>query len=533
MSFTPTPEQLAIVDMIETEPNTSLLVDARAGAAKTSTIVLAADKIKVRPALAVAFNKRNAEDLKLRLPQDFETKTLNGAGHQAWMRVVGKLQVDDGKILTITKQVCGKRPYDDETIPEVMALVRGARVAGLIPFGAPMGKHGLVIDHPDAWEEIAFAKGFTLTDETLGFARQVLKTSISQAYQRLIDFDDQIYMSVLFGGIYNQYHTVIVDESQDLSPLNHLQLCKLVSRRLIAVGDPYQAIYAFRGADNNSMANLQGTIQAHHPSFVFKRLGLTYTFRAPQVVVARQLDHVPDYKAHEVCAEGEVINWPPPKPSVLDVDLTQPITETEPVRKTSWSLFEVPAEGFILCRNNAPLIKLAFTFIRHRRPVKILGRDIGAQLGSILNKITNKRTIPIAQTEDLLDKWFDRELAKAGDSEMKASVIRDRYECLNVLIESSGAETSTEAVQFIKDLFSDQQAQGLVLSSGHRAKGLETEWVMHLDPWRVPSRFALEAQQRGNEDMIRQELNLKYVIETRTKSTLVLANLEDCEEVGR
>lgn len=57
--------------------------------------------------------------------------------------------------------------------------------------------------------------------------------------------------------------------------------------------------------------------------------------------------------------------------------------------------------------------------------------------------------------------------------------------------------------------------------SGHKSKGLEWASVFHLDPWRIPSPFSRKGE------ALEQELNLEYVITTRTKSELTLIDLED------
>ena len=529
MTFTPTPEQQAIIDTIRDEPTTSLMVKALAGSSKTTTITMASHVIGTSPCLAVAFNKRIAEELADKLPAEFHSKTLNALGMAAWRNGSGvsNIQVDADKLFKITKALVGKtsaeqkvqhytfsaakaEPVDGaDDFTESLTLARAAKSAGLVPKGAPMMKTGLVPDTDEQWEELAFAKGFHATKTTVGFARKIVLESIKQAYSGIIDFDDQIYMSVLFGGKFPQYHTVIVDEAQDLSPLNHRMVLAMARTRLIVVGDPFQAIYAFRGADSSSMDNLKTLVEAKFGA-PMKVLGLTYSFRAPRIISSRQRSHVPDFKSWETCVEGTLEQWP--KPGV------------ERVR--TWNLSSIPEVGAILCRNNAPLMKVGFALIKQRRRVKILGRDIGASLAGLLGKITNKNNLPVANVYRLVDAWQIKELEKAGDAESKRDVILDRAECLFVLLEASGAATSHEAQDFIKDLFADK-AEGLVLSSGHRSKGLEWNWVMHLDPWRVPSKFATPGT-----SAYEQELNLKYVIETRTKSTLVLASVGDCEEIG-
>ena len=57
MTFTPTPEQLAIVEAAATS-NENLAVVARAGAAKTSTLVLIAEALQKKTSFASPLTKR-------------------------------------------------------------------------------------------------------------------------------------------------------------------------------------------------------------------------------------------------------------------------------------------------------------------------------------------------------------------------------------------------------------------------------------------------------------------------------------------
>lgn len=527
MTFEPTPQQKVICQFIADHPDTSLMIDARAGSAKTSTLVLAAKSILTRPVLAVAFNKRNADDLREKLPADFDCKTLNGVGHGAWQKVRnGKLQLDADKLFKIAKEVLNKTDAskydkDDDTFITTLNLARAAKTAGLVPVGAPMGVKGLWPDHDESWKELAWQKGLDVGDAEILGARNILLKSINQGFAGLIDFDDQIYLSVLFGGSYSKYHTVIVDEAQDLSPLNHLQLKKMVGTRLIAVGDPYQAIYAFRGADSNSMTNL---FDLFAESSAFERLGLTYSFRAPKSVAKRQIEHVSDFDSWHTNPEG-VIEWWPQTDEGYNPDPSHPNVPM------IWSIQAIPHAGAVLCRNNAPLMKLAFALIKSRRPVTILGRDIGAQLGNLLWKISNKRDMPIADVWPLLDAWEAAERSKAGESDAKLATVSDKRECLDVLLDASGETTTLACKEFIQRLFSDRPNGELILSSGHRSKGMEWDWVMHLNPENLPSRQAVNAARNGNVAPMLQEKNLQYVIETRTKHTLVMASLTQCEEI--
>jgi superfamily I DNA/RNA helicase len=87
------------------------------------------------------------------------------------------------------------------------------------------------------------------------------------------------------------------------------------------------------------------------------------------------------------------------------------------------------------------------------------------------------------------------------------------------VVESVDLHTQGELCSTIESLFSKDS--GLItLATAHRAKGLEWPHVLHLDPWRIPSRWA------KSEEALLQETNARYVIETRAKETLILADLE-------
>ncbi len=127
----------------------------------------------------------------------------------------------------------------------------------------------------------------------------------------------------------------------------------------------------------------------------------------------------------------------------------------------------------------------------------------------------------------LIQAWMESEcsLAQANKHEEKVAGITDRGECLLAVIDS-GCRDAGELRQMLSKLFAREAGQ-VILSSGHRAKGLESDVVIHLDPFRIPSRFAREAAKHGDDRQLKQENNLRYVIETRTKHTFIEANLED------
>jgi DNA helicase-2/ATP-dependent DNA helicase PcrA len=347
-------------------------------------------------------------------------------------------------------------------------------------------------------------------EDIVRFARAVLRVSIQEAmHNGYIDYDDQIYLSVLANGAYEKYPVVAVDEAQDLSALNHLQLQKslAIGGRLIAVGDPKQAIYAFRGASSKSMAQIKNL----RPDTMLE-FPLSLTFRCSKLVVARNQGHAPGFEAAPANKDGVLLDFR---------------------NKPEWTWDDLPSERkAILCRNNAPLLDCAFRLIKSGRGVTMLGRDIGKSLIALLHKIVGTREIPVSEAMEKIRRWKDKEidLALANGKEEKMAGIEDRADSLIAVAESiDDPESSSRAIEAaITELFENQS--GLItLGTGHRAKGLEWPVVIHLDPWRLPSKHAKSASERGDPTPMEQEMNLKYVIETRSQEYLVLANLNGFE----
>jgi superfamily I DNA/RNA helicase len=173
-----------------------------------------------------------------------------------WQRLLSRYQ----KIYNLTLEYAKKNKLQSEgAFSTVMTLVKGARHAGLVPTEFASQFSSILDDTWDNWLDIADSYFVDLNDELLAAARTVLIQSIRQGFNGVIDYDDQIYLSRLFGGVFPRFQTVMVDEAQDLSPLNHIQVKRTAAGRLIVVGDPRQAIYAFRGADSSSMGSLRAT----------------------------------------------------------------------------------------------------------------------------------------------------------------------------------------------------------------------------------------------------------------------------------
>lgn len=513
--LTPTPEQEAII-LAACQPE-STMVTAYAGCAKSSTLEMAAKKIKV-PALALAFNKTIAKELESRVSGNFSVKTINGLGHGAWMRACSaKIQLEPqkmGKLVTRVSKEAKVHLLGDQW-DAVRKLTSAAMQAGIVldDEGEP-----LVADEIENWKDLADDL-MILRDEfevIYELSREVLRQSVEMARAGIISFDDQVYCPTVLGGKWAKFPFVAVDESQDLSPLNHRML-ELSLRddeaRLLAVGDPKQAIYAFRGADSNSMAKIEG-LRRH-----WLKRPLATTFRCPKVIVERQQGHAPGFRAWHTNVEGEFKRFQS--------------TDGEIALGKGWTFAEFAAllpasHPAVLCRNNGPLMGLAFKLIRRGIGPVMLGRDIGKGLVALSKKIAPEDNLPAGIVAGKISEWQEREedLAKANAKLEKIASIADRAECLRAVLTHAEVKDAGQLRLMLEKLFARENGQ-VTLSSIHKSKGLEWGLVMHLDPWRIPSKWAKKAALKGDMTQMEQEMNLKYVCETRSKHTLVEANLED------
>src|SRR5215471_18996406 len=302
VSHPPTEEQAAIIEAVAAN-NTSLMVSAYAGTAKSTTLEMAAPGVR-GPALALAFNKKIATELQDRLPANFKSQTLNSVGHGAWIRAInrGSIQLDGNKLGKIVSLIAkdNKVPLMTWQWEAVRNAVRDAMQAGLSPgdIGEP-----LIADTLENWNDLLESMDEEDNDMLVDLSRQTLKLSVDMARGGQISFDDQIYCPTILGGVWTRYPQVFVDESQDLSPLNHVMLTKVSSGLLTAVGDKRQAIYLFRGADATSMENMRKL----RPTW--QDLKLTLTFRCPRVIVARQQEHAPGYTAAPSNIDGQFLEY--------------------------------------------------------------------------------------------------------------------------------------------------------------------------------------------------------------------------------
>lgn len=457
-------------DIAKGQGNT--LVIARAGAAKTSSLVQGSKYLPRRKSsLFCAFNKHIQEELKLRLGSYVECLTLHSLGFRAIkLRFgtdgFGEIELNNRKCWEIVKSFIGDDKEDYDLIEQITKCVSFCK--------------GALVDTPNGIEEIIYKYEVDMCDVPLkDFIIHVSKAlRMCKEQTNVIDFDDMIWFPFVYRLNVGKYDYVFIDESQDLNRAQielALSACK-IGGRVVAVLDPAQAIYGWRGADTDVLDNLRSRLSP-------KELPLPICYRCPKKVVLAAQEFVPDIQPFDKAIEGEI--------NELHVNKL---------------MKSAKAGDYVISRYNAPLIKHCLAFLKNGIPANILGRDIGSNLIYLIKK-SKKRTV--RDFLKWLTVWEKQEKEKLLDRYPNASTesISDKAECLRNLCEDTS--TLKEVKENIDKLFKDNEEKDIVLfSSIHRIKGKETDRV-----------FVLADTLNSNSQ---EELNLHYVAITRAKKHLFM-----------
>lgn len=495
------PLQLAIFDWVKNGSGSGI-VNAVAGSGKTFTIVNSCDSIpEDKECVFLAFNKSIAVELGSKVPSHVEAKTLNSLGHRAWASHVGRVILNDRKTLDLcNKSLMG---HEKRLKGEIRRLVGLAKSFGIAPDRGREGMYkGLMGNSYDDYLRLIdhFNLDVKITDEgaVIALTKHILNESADQ--YKLIDYDDQLWMPVIARIPVKRYDWVIVDEAQDLSPVQR-ELVRMSLKddgRLLAVGDPYQAIYGFRGAASDSMDRLKDEFNCHE-------MPLSISYRCPKAVVRKAKNIVPHIESAENAPEG------------LVKEIT---TEEHPYR----------VGDMVICRNSAPLVTLAYELLAMRVPVIMMGRDIGEGLIKLIVGLRPKGIDGKDGLRVKLEEWAAKEsrLALDKDQESRLQMIEDKRDSIIAFLNGCEAKTIPKLKSEIEDLFGSgkhDKSKLVVLSTIHKAKGLECYRVFIYRVDLMPSKWA------NLEWMKQQEENLMYVAYTRAMNELYL--VEENRDVGK
>jgi len=505
----PSKEQVDFLNWIK-DGQGSCILEAVAGSGKTSSLILALPLMAGSVFLG-AFNRDIANELKQRIPPAdqwrINASTMHSAGLGAIKRSGRKPRTEPGKMRFILKdRILGGADYMD---PRVQGSSQIIKLTGLAKqHGFDVTSHGTErfpkSDDEQAWFDLAdhfdiesdLPENLSMTT-VIHLCRQLLRMSVET--EAMIDFDDMLYLPLLHNYSFQPYDWVLLDEAQDTNVVRREMAFRMLSSkgRMVAVGDPHQAIYGFTGADAHALDNIRRRANA-------VTLPLSVSWRCAKSVVEHARRVVSHINPAPNAPEGEV--------SRVEFD--------------EYFIDRLRPGDALLCRLNRPNVATAIACLRADKPARIVGRDLGQRLLAHARKAApdKPRLVDLAPA---VETYAEAECRRLADRGKEASIpfFEDEIEALQLLIDKclqDGKPHYDDLESFCNFLFIDpnSQANAIVFSSVHKSKGLEWDRVYLLgrDSY-MPFFMASQPWE------LEQEQNLIYVAITRAKRELI--------EVGR
>lgn len=301
--------------------------------------------------------------------------------------------------------------------------------------------------------------------------------------ENYFDYVDMVYIPCVLGILSPKYDQLFVDEYQDMGKAQQ-EVCCRVGRRIIAIGDPNQAIYGFIGADCNATESFRRRLTDRFGGV--KVLPLSYTRRCGHEIVAEANKIVPALKALPEAPQGIVKN--------TSCDAFNPMG--------------LNPGDMLICPTNAPLVSLMFRLNKAGIVAFIRKSDIVDRMIDYVQGYEEKGF-------DKLVGGIEKMLESVqGKNTRKARQIRDRYQAMKEICEQE--YTISGVIRSIAMMFDNKDRPNAVkLSTVHRAKGQEADRVVFWE-WDRCGAYAELPWEKVEAN------NLKYVGVTRAKHELIM-----------
>lgn len=301
-----TPEQRAAVH--NTDPYRVLV--AGAGAGKTSTFAAAlVEQLAREPdehVLAVTFTRAAAREMEHRVRRllDRPTGEINPGGPEPW---IGTLHAWAWAQIEARPELFGRLPgvslWDDGDVEDAVRFIaKGIGAKALKVKDVAVARLSTLMSRESVVTELR-----ALLIEANAFTFDGIESAVAGAFERNPCEAPS-------------YRLVMVDEAQDLNPVQ-ARLLDLLGSRRFRVGDPRQAIYGFRGSDPSIM---RGWLD--RPMWSALHLTANFRSRAAVVEAANALaDAMPGGWKHMVATRegGAVRAWASPLQGLTAAALVQ------------------------------------------------------------------------------------------------------------------------------------------------------------------------------------------------------------------
>jgi len=464
----------------------SFLVEAVAGAGKTTTLVEAARR--ARPGsggvLMTAFATANVGDLAARVPGTVEVRSLHSLGFALLRAAMPGEQFNVQKNRTsaaVAEYLARGGSAWRPAVRPVAAAVKYAKNLGLTHededgiMACARTHLGAVLARVNP-ERVGAGMAFLRAADTI---KHCLKAHAELS--SVVDFDDMIWLPHVLGlRPTHRYDWLVVDEAQDLNPPQMSLVLKSTrgAGHVIAAGDPAQAIYEFRGAGRDSMRDLATQLGG------VRELPLSISYRCSQAVVAYVQRFVPRIQAAPGAPEGSVA-----------------------VRTYEDMVAQVEPGDLVLARTNIEVLRAAMRLLALGKRVAIKGRAMRERLVGLLEQLDASSVRGLAASARKWQRAVEPALRAAPSAEGAADELAEMVECIVLLCDACASVA--QVITTVSTLFSDAPgANTVILSTVHRAKGMEAPRVWCLREADEDYKLAYVASTRAERDLMLVDLPL-------------------------
>lgn len=514
---TPTSEQRIIFDCMKTS-NEHTFISALAGTGKTTAIVQLVRIFTERnlSVACLAFAKRDRLALEHRCAGRAFVKTSNGAGYSIMTdyakRSGSKIRVVDGLAWTILQN---RENDNEEKIPGMVknnAITLIDKARSIIPLSAK----GDLPTRPthDDYNELSMRFGIEHDPKHIQQTYEIADWLFDQfsnlqfAFNVGIDFTGQMFLPV-YHNIQpaTKYNRVMVDEAQDQSWINRQIALKFVKPdgKIVVVGDENQAIYAWRGADGDSLGEWRKLLDDA------ESFPLTVCQRCSDAVINDAQKIVPSIQG-----------------TGKHTGTSRTITESQFL-----SELVTKRKGLVLCRANAPGVSLCLELMRNGIAAVVLKNDITRTLEAYINKITAwDDKVSISDVISKMETYLAEQIEKMKawrNGEAKIQQLQDKNDTIVAFASCDDVKTAGDVKRKIRQLFVDvgeddslgeKASKIIVIGTVHGAKGGEAPTVYLYSP---------ESKKRSLWDSIwlddTDRDNVLYVAITRAEKEIVYAGV--------
>ncbi|MGL5942928.1 MAG: UvrD-helicase domain-containing protein [Waterburya sp.] len=503
--------QQKVIDWMSDEQDLSdKVVNSVAGSGKSTLLKLVADAIAqlnqdlIEQSLVLVFNRKNKDALVAKLTPRWKNSisTVHSAGYKMLRRYLGvqRLEVNEHKYRILAKNLNwfnGTKPNE----AKVVSLSNFLKLADFVRQTLSDTSYDALLWLVNHYALDIQTKYLIEIGEQLQY---LFRMGSDWATEAVIDHTDMLWLPIHWqinrSPGFKHFQRVMVDEAQDMSKLQLEFVLSLttIQGKMLFVGDPAQSINGFCGADTDSFANIKQRLKAEE--FI---LPICYRCPVSHIELINQLYPEIPIKQRE--------NAPPGRIEVIaESALWQPESEAR-----------VRPKDLIIARCTSTLVDLNLKLITRGIACNLVGSTLKQTLLELLEDIASQPDFCYQEFLRCSQAYleFKRSLYEANDNgSILLMQLQDKIKALKAIYQHfAQCQSLEELVVNIERLFGSEDNEAVLLSTIHRAKGMEAARVFIAEPLSLP--LIWDNQKPWQEQ---QEHNLLYVALSRSTQDLFL-----------